>query len=256
MKEELKAIKDTFVPWTLALLGVSVFVFTFGMRQTVAGFYYPFPSIDSISASLLRILMDRLIPSTVEVVALSPFNVFLSLISISLVLGLVVTFPLFFYKLVYYLSPGLYENERKGLLKISIPASLLFICGVLFAYYLVIPQTFSLLYMFAGAAGVGELFHVSQFVGLVLGLAVAVGLMFQLPIAMILLTRFGVVGNMFWREKWKHALVGILILTAFVTPDGSGISMAMLSLPLVGLYLAGMKISENGQRRVINVQEV
>jgi len=252
MREELKALRDAFMPWCFALLAVAAFAFSFGLERG-----YPWPSLNSISAGILRSLTDKLVPDSVQVVALSPFNAFLSLIAVSVVLGLVVTFPLFFYKLVHYLSPGLYPHERRGLLRISVPASMLFVCGAFFSYFVVVPQTFELLYMFAGAAGVGELFHITEFVTLVLGLVIVVGLMFQLPIAMVLLTRFGLAGERFWREKWRHAAVAILIITAIITPDGSGLSMAMLSMPLGVLYIAGMKVSENRKsERSDYVQEV
>ena len=244
MIEELKALKDTFLPWCFALLAVAAFAFTFGLERG-----YPWPSLNSISAGILRSLTETLVPNTVQVVALSPFNVFLCLIGVSVVLALVVTFPMFFYKLIHYLSPGLYDHERKGLLRVSIPASLLFVGGALFAYFIVLPQTFELLYMFAGAAGVGELFHITEFVALVLGLIIMVGLMFQLPIAMVLLTRFGLTGGGFWRGQWRYAAMAILVITAIITPDGSGLSMAMLSMPLGVLYIAGMKISETQERR-------
>ena len=239
MREELKALKDTFLPWCFALLAVAIFAFTFGLEKG-----YPWPSLNSISAGILRSLTATLVPDTVQVVALSPFNVFLCLIGVSVVLGLVITFPLFFYKLVHYLSAALYDHERRGLLRVSIPASLLFVGGALFAYFIVLPQTFELLYRFAGAAGVGELFHITEFVALVLGLILMVGLMFQLPIAMVLLTRFGLTVDGFWRGQWRYAAITILAITAIITPDGSGLSMAMLSMPLGVLYIAGMRISE------------
>lgn len=256
IREELKILKKIFLPYLIGLLGISLFIFTFGIKRAELGFYYPFPSTDSISIYILKMLIDRLVPETVRIVALSPFNVFIVLLSISFAVGFIVTFPWLFYKVVVYLSPALYYNERQALLKTSIPVSLLFVAGVIVSYYLIIPQTFSLLYMFAGAAGVGELFHISQFIGLVLGLVIVVGIMFQLPIAMILLSKLGIVNKGFWEKKWKHALVGILIITAIITPDGTGVTMALLSLPILGLYLVGMLVSRKSLERRYNVQEV
>jgi len=253
MTQELKALKDALLPWCFALLAVALFAFAFGIEKG-----YPWPSLNSISAMVLKSLTDSLVPATVQVVALSPFNVFLALIAVSLVIGLIITFPLFFYKLVHYLSPGLYPHERRGLLRAAIPASLLFGCGALFAYFIVLPQAFAVMYMFAEAAGVGELFHITEFVALVLGIVTLVGVMFQLPIGMVLLAQYGITGQGFWRNQWRQAAVAILVITAFITPDGSGLSMAMLAAPLGFLYVAGMKISESRvkQKRREYVQEV
>lgn len=205
---------------------------------------------------LARLTLSRmkkdLVPEEVDIVSLGPLDAFSAHIFISLALAAASLLPFglfFFYR---YLRPALLPRERITIASVLGAAGILFLAGSMFAYAFVIPSTFRLLYSFAGKSGFVSLFDVSRFVSSSFGLMAATGALFTLPVVMILLSGFGIVSRAFWIRAWKHALVAILIFTAVITPDGSGITMAVLALPLGLLYLAGGAISflwRGGMRR-------
>lgn len=246
--EELNELRKSFLPWICLFLFLSIFFFGFGLQKTELlglSVYYPLPSFHSISAYFLEIAKQDLLSNEVQIVTLNPLNAFLSLVIVSLFLAFIVSFPFFLYKLIRYLGPALYQKEKKAIFKILIPSSFLFISGCLFAYFLLIPLTFKVLYSFATAIEAEPLFYITQFVTMVLGLMIVVGIIFLLPIFMSLLTYFDIVKGHFWKKNWKYAIFIFLVFSAIITPDGTGITMLLLSLPLTGLYFLGLALTRN-----------
>jgi len=244
--KELNELKKVFLPWIGIWLLLSIFFFGFGFQKTELfnlTIYYPFPSFHSISAYFLGMAGEDLLPDGVQLITLNPLNAFLVLVIISLLLGFIISFPFFLYQLIRYLSPAFYQKEIKAAFKVLIPSSLLFIAGCLFAYFLIIPLTFKVLYSFAMVIEAEEFFYVIQFVTLVLGLMLVIGIMFLLPIFMTLLTRFGIIDGQFWKKNWRYAIFIFLVFSAIITPDGTGITMIMLSAPLCALYFLGSLVA-------------
>ena len=240
--EELKELKKVFLSWIIILFLLSVFFFGFGLQQAeVFGqiIYYPHPSLHSISAYFLETASRNLLPEGVKIVTLNPLNAFLALMVISLLSAFIVSFPFFLYKLIRYLSPALEQKEKKAVFKVLFPSAFLFIGGCFFAYFLLIPLTFRALYSFAAVIGAEEFFYVMQFVTLVLGLMVVAGIIFLLPVFMGLLVKFGIVEGGFWKKNWRYAIFIFLVFSAIITPDGTGITMMILFVPLTGLYFLG-----------------
>jgi len=232
--KELNELKKTFLPWIGVWFLISIFFFGFGFEE---GYFRP--SFRSISAYFLTMASENLLPDGVRLITLNPLNAFLALIIISLLLGFIISFPFLLYQLIRYFSPAIDQKEKKAIFKVLIPSSFLFVAGCLFAYFLIIPLTFKVLYSFAIAIGAEEFFFVIEFVALVLGLMLVMGIIFLLPIFMILLTRFRIIDGQFWRKNWKHAVCVFFVFSAIITPDGTGITMIILTLPLIGLYFLG-----------------
>jgi len=252
---ELNELKKVFLPWICIWIGLSFFFFGFGLQQTEIfglSIYYPYPSLHSISTYFLETAKQNLLTEEIKIVTLNPLNAFLSLVIISLLSAFIVSSPFFLYKLIRYLSPALYQKERKVIFKVLFPSALLFISGCLFAYFLLIPLTFRVLYSFTAAIEAEPFFYITQFVTLVSALMIVVGIIFLLPIFMSLLTRFGIVEGHFWRKNWKYAIFIFLVFSAIITPDGTGITMLLLSFPMVGLYFLGMAISGKHADKILN----
>jgi len=246
--EELNELRRVFIPWIWIWIGFSIFFFGFGFQKIQAfGFniFYPATSLQSISVQFLQMAKKDLLPNQVQIITINPLNAFLSLTIISLLLAFIFSFPFFLYKLIRYLSPALYQKEKKAIFKVLIPSSFLFVSGCLFAYFLIIPLTFKILYSFTTAIGVEPFFSINEFVSLVLSLMILVGIIFLLPIFMSLLTQFGIIEGNFWKKNWRYAVFTFLVFSAVITPDGTGITMLLLSLPLSGLYFLGVILTRN-----------
>ena len=183
-----------------------------------------------------------LVPSNVPLVALGPVSVFMAPIVISFLISLLITFPYLLYSLGSYLRPALRPKERAAMYTFVIPSLILFYLGCAFGYFLLIPATFSILYSFAAPIGVTPFFSLDSFISSVFLLTVSVGFMFLLPMLMALLAKFSIMPYERWLKNWRGMLVIALIFSAVVTPDGSGITMVFLFVPLVLLYGVGLAV--------------
>lgn len=249
---ELKELIKSILSWLCLLVGFAFFLFLFGLKEVeVLGrnIFLPVPTLYSFSSQVFAIIRQDLLPPGVELIVTNPLSAFLAQVTLSLLLAFILTLPYFLYKIIKYLSPALFEKEKKAVIWILLPSALLFFAGCVFAYFLLIPATFRVLYPFATAIGAVPLFSVPEFITLVFGIMVAVGVMFLLPVFMLFLSRLGVVAPDFWKNNWRYALLILLIFSAIITPDGTGISMAILSTPLVGLYFLGVIVTIKKARK-------
>jgi len=244
--QELKELGKSILVWFCVFLILSGFFFFAGLREVNffdRNILLPFPTVNSFSAQFFEIIQKDLLPQGVDLIVTNPLSAFLAQISVSIFLAFLITFPLLLYRVVGYLSPALYDKEKKAFLRILFPCFLLFITGSLFAYFILIPPTFKILYSYTSAMGAIPFFSVNEFVSSVFGLTLVTGILFLLPVFMVLLTKLGIIEGGFWKKNWRYAVLIFLIFSAVITPDGTGITMLILSVPLISLYLIGMIMS-------------
>lgn len=240
--EELKIFVRNILHWIYAFVGFTLFFFIFGLEQvTLWGrdFFLPMPSENSFSVQVFNKIRIDLVPPNVQLIVTNPMSAFLSQLMLAILLGFLITAPFFLYKIIIYLQPALHPHEKKMLLWSLFPFVFLFIIGAAFAYFFLIPATFEILYPYATNMGILPFFSLDEFIYYVLALMIAAGVMFLLPIFMVLLSFIGIVKAEFWINRWRSALLFFLILSAIITPDQTGITMVMLFLPLALLYFVG-----------------
>jgi sec-independent protein translocase protein TatC len=121
-----------------------------------------------------------------------------------------------------------------------LPIVSLFIVGIVFSYILVIPFTLDFLYKYGQAIGVATFLNINDFISFVLQIFLGFGIAFQLPIVMYAISLTGIVQPQFWKANFRYALIIMIIFGAIITPDGSGITMWFVALPMIMLYLVGM----------------
>jgi sec-independent protein translocase protein TatC len=239
---ELKELLRGFLLWFYFFLGFTIFFSAFGLKKIIIlekNFSLPLPTIHSFATQFFKHIQGELLPSQVEIIALNPLNAFLAQIIISLSLAFIFTFPLFLYEVIKFVSPGLYEKEKQAVSKVLFFSLALFFLGCLFSYFILVPSSFKILYSFATALEASSLFTAYDFVCLTFILIIVVGIMFQIPIFMLLLSRLGLVKASFWKNNCKFMFLGFLFFSAIITPDGTGVTMLLLFLPLAGLYYLG-----------------
>jgi sec-independent protein translocase protein TatC len=240
--QELKIFIKHLLHWFYCFFGFSFFFFLFGAgKVTIFGknLFLPTLSGDSFAVQIFNKVRTDLLPSEVQLVVTNPMSAFVSQVSLSILLAFLMTLPFFIYKIVIYLQPALHPHERKALLWALLPFVFLFFSGCAFSYLFLVPATFEVLYPFATSIGAVTFFSLDEFVYYVSGLTVSVGAMFLLPLFMIMLSMMGIIKAEFWQSKWRHAVLLFLFLAAIITPDGTGITMVMLFVPLALLYFAG-----------------
>ncbi|MGO4913039.1 twin-arginine translocase subunit TatC [Leeuwenhoekiella sp. W20_SRS_FM14] len=160
----------------------------------------------------------------------------------SIIVGVVVAFPYVIYEFWKFISPGLYENERKNSRGFIIISSLLFFLGVLFGYYVIAPLSINFLANFTVGEQVKNEFDIDSYIGLVRASALAAGLIFELPIIMYFFTKIGLVTPEFLRKYRKYALIIVLVISAVITPPDIS-TQVIVSIPILILYEVSIFIS-------------
>ena len=186
---------------------------------------------------------ETLIPDSVPIVALGPVAPFVAPIMMALLIALLITFPFGLWFIFRFLRPALRSGERRTLTHTIVPSLILFYSGCATAYFFIIPRTFSILYSFAEPMGVAPFFALDEFISSVFFLTISVGIAFLLPVVMVVSSRLGFIPQGFWLRHWRGAVFSAIFFSAIVTPDGSGVTMAFLSVPLIVLYGIGAVVS-------------
>ncbi|MBC2840007.1 twin-arginine translocase subunit TatC [Robiginitalea sp. SC105] len=156
--------------------------------------------------------------------------------------GFIVGFPYVLYELWRFISPGLYEKERRHSRGFILVASALFFMGVLFGYYVVAPLSINFLGTYQVSKEVLNEIDISSFISTVRAAVIACGLMFELPIIIYFLTRVGLVTPEVLRKYRKIALVIVLIVSAVITPPDVA-SQIIVAVPVLVLYQISIYIS-------------
>ena len=188
--------------------------------------------IDEIFQILLHptTLLDS--PPTLQV--LKVHGMFMIKWGIAFIGGLILGIPVITFQLWKFIAPGLLKNERKYAFPIVLFSFISFIVGVLFAYFIIIP--FSLNFFSSmGYVDVENNFSINYYFSYILWLIFSSGLLFQLPVLVVIFTLIGILTPPFMRHYRRHSFITILILSALITPPDP-ISLLMMSLPLILLY--------------------
>lgn len=181
---------------------------------------------------------------------LRPMEAFLARVKVSLLLGLLVSLPFVMFQIWNFVVPGLLEQERRLVLPMVVFSTLLFLGGTAFSYLVLTPTMVQLLVGFA-TEHIRANISVDYLLDFIIKMALACGILFQLPLVVALLTLIEIVTPRFLWSKWRHAVVVILILAAIATP-GDGPSQLVLAAPIIVLYFLSILISlaiVRGKRR-------
>ena len=155
---------------------------------------------------------------------------------ISFVAGLVVGIPYLLWEIWRFVKPALRDKERNGAKGFVFYTSLLFLLGILFGYYVIVPLSINFLGSYQVSAEVLNMISIDSFISTVTNITLASGIVFELPIVIYLLTQMGIMSAAFMRKFRKHAVVVILIVAAIITPSPDITSQILVAMPLYILY--------------------
>ena len=161
----------------------------------------------------------------------------------SVLAGFILSFPYIIYEFWKFISPGLYEKERKNARGFIFIASILFFIGVLFGYYIVTPLSINFLGNYSVSSEIFNDFDLSSYIGLLRASVLASGIIFELPIIIYFLTRIGVITPEFLKKNRKISLVLVLSLSAIITPPDV-VSQIIVSIPILILYEVSIIIAK------------
>ncbi len=187
---------------------------------------------EQVAQPLIKSLPEggQLISTGVAAPVFAPFK-------LALYCGIFLAMPVILYQLWAFIAPGLYKHERRFALPLVISSIVLFYAGIAFAYFAVFPLLFTVL-THAAPAGVRIMTDISEYLDFVLVMFLAIGLAFEIPVAIVLLVATGLVRIESLSANRGYVLFGICVQSAVIVPDV--ISLVIIAIPMYALYEIGM----------------
>jgi sec-independent protein translocase protein TatC len=171
-----------------------------------------------------------------------PGDGFSILMQTAIIVGIVLALPMVLYQAWAFLSPALHRHEKKIVVPVIVGAVALFICGAAMAWYFVLPMTLKFL-SGLGDESFDQMITVSEYFGFVTSMVLAMGAVFELPIAILLLSALGLVTPQFLSKFRRHAVVGSYLVAAIITPGDLFVTSVALMVPLYLLYELSIGLS-------------
>lgn len=168
--------------------------------------------------------------------------------------GFIIAFPFILWEFWKFISPALYQKERKYAKLFIFVSSILFFLGVIFGYFVLVPLSINFLANFTISGIVENQIDINSYISLVKTTSLATGLVFELPIIIFFLTYLGLITDKFLKEYRRYAYVLILIVAAIVTPPDV-ISQTIVSIPLVILYECSIIVAKIITKRNIEKEK-
>ena len=204
-------------------------------------FFALFPFANKIYALLAAPMLAKL-PEGGQMIATAVTTPFFVPMKVAMMAAFVISLPHTLYQIWAFVAPGLYDSEKKLMVPVITASSLLFLAGMAFAYFAVFPTVFGFI-AHSAPEGVAVMTDIAEYLDFVMTLFMAFGLAFEVPIAVVLIARFGWVTIAQLKEARSYVIVGAFIIGAIFTPPDI-ISQFMLAVPLWLLYEAGIVVAQ------------
>jgi sec-independent protein translocase protein TatC len=198
---------------------------------------------------VFAVLMHPLRGTTVDkLTTLGVTEAFMQILKVSIYAGLVVSLPFLLYQFWSFVMPALYEKERRHVLPYTLATTVLFLGGVAFAYFVVLPIGLKFLVGYGGQ-DFNQLLQADRYVTFVATFLLAFGVVFELPLIMLLLAWARIVDHTKMRKVRRYAIVVEAIVAMVLTPSQDPLSMALMLIPLILLYELGIWLAKMAARR-------
>jgi sec-independent protein translocase protein TatC len=203
-------------------------------------FFCLFPWASRLYALLAQPLLAKL-PKGGQMIATDVTTPFFVPLKVALMTSLMIALPYILYQIWRFVAPGLYAHEKRLVVPLIAASTILFYCGMAFAYFAVFPIVFGFITASA-PQGVAVMTDIDKYLSFVLTMFVAFGVTFQVPVAVVILVRTKMVTTAKLREIRPYVIVGAFIVGAIFTPPDV-VSQFMLAMPLWLLYEAGIVVA-------------
>lgn len=257
--EHLDELRKMLVKISFAIVILMIFVFYF--KEAVFGFLLGpcdtnFPTFDIIRNIVKRISPSTVIyPNNIELITTDISSQFMAHLSVSFYLGILLASPYILFELMKYITPALYDKEKKYAYRILIGVYALFFVGIIVSYWILFPISCRFLASYNVSPEVKALISLDSYMSLFISLTMLMGLVFQLPVIALTLASWGVIDHTQMSTYRRHAFILIVVIAAIITPPDI-LTLVIVSLPLYLLYEAsiiGVRISCRRKSKTINV---
>lgn len=190
---------------------------------------------------LLAKPLMQVLPAGAHMIATDVTTPFFVPMKVTMMVAFVLALPNTLYQIWAFVAPGLYAHEKRLIVPLIVSSVLLFIVGMAFAYFLVFPVVFGFMSAVT-PEGVSMMTDIDNYLSFVLGMFIAFGITFEVPVVVVLLVRFGIVDIAKLKEARPYVIVGAFIVAAVVTPPDV-LSQVMLAVPLWLLFELGVVVA-------------
>ncbi|GAB6008915.1 twin-arginine translocase subunit TatC [Dysgonomonas reticulitermitis] len=172
----------------------------------------------------------------VDIININLASQFFRHMTTSFWLALILTFPYLVFEIWRFVSPALYENEKRSIRWAFMFGTVMFFLGCLVGYCLVFPMTFRFLATYQLSEVIVNQISLDSYMDNFLMLIFIMGIVFELPLLSWLLSKLGLLNRSFFKKFRRHAIVGLLVLSAIITPSGDPFTLSVVFLPLYMLF--------------------
>lgn len=172
---------------------------------------------------------------SLTIINISMAGQFMTHIYISFMAGVILAAPYIIYEFWKFVEPALYENEKRNTGGTVIVCSLLFLVGVVFSYFLIVPLALNFFGTYNVSSSVTNQIALNSYISTVVSVTISIGIVFELPVIIFFLTKAGLISIDFLKKNRKYMLVIVLILSAIITPPDV-FSQVLVTVPLMILY--------------------
>ena len=189
-----------------------------------------------------RVLEDVVRRTVKHVIVLAPLEAFNERLKLAFVLGLCIALPIVFFQIWSFIVPGLFKRERRLILPMALLSMILFAVGVACSYFYVTPLVVRVLGGFMTPSMQAQI-RIGALLSFFYNLALACGVVFQLPLVTMTLTALGLVTPGFLLRQWRYAIVLVFFVTAAITPGDVVTAQLIMGAPMIGLYFLSVGLS-------------
>ena len=169
---------------------------------------------------------------------------------ITFVAGIILSMPYLLFEFWKFLKPALTDKEKKGSSGFVLITNFLFLTGVAFGYFLIIPLAFNFLTTYNLSSELQDLFKVGSYIKLVVSVSLSTGLVFELPVIIFFLTKVGIVDTAILKKYRRHAIVVFFVLASIITPPDV-FSQFLVAVPMMGLYEISIVVAKRIEKKEI-----
>ena len=186
--------------------------------------------------------------SDINIINTGIANQFLVHLKVSIYVALLCVSPYILYILFGFISPALYKQERKNVLRATLSGYFLFILGLIINYFIIFPFSVLFLGNYQVSSDVTNMIDLNSYISMFLLLSFTIGIMFELPVVCAMLGRLGIVDSLMLKHYRRHVAVAILIVSAFITPTGDPFTLLLVAIPIYLLYEVSILICVSGEK--------
>lgn len=236
--DHLEELRGVLFRSVLILFGLFVVLFFF--KEFIFDSVVLWPASESFW--LYRLLGMKMNINLINIEVTAQFFIHMK---VTFIAAFVIGFPFIVYELWRFIAPALYDNEIHTMKRAFAFGGGLFYTGAAMGYFVVMPLVLLFFNGYQVSEAVVNTFSLGSYISIFSGMVLMMGLLFEFPTVLAVLSHFGIIDKSFLRKYRRHAIVVILILAALLTPTGDPFTMLVVALPLYGLYEGSILVCRN-----------